>query len=122
MATPRVLDNLGRLSIITGTVTGNGTDSTVSANDGSLTITGNGTGDYTLTFGQAFTSTPIVVAQVVDATFSTDAANGVSVKASATNSVQFNAWEAVTNGTATDILNAAADLNIGFVVVGTRDR
>jgi len=116
-----VLDGLGRMHIVSGSVSASGT-AALTTNDGSATLTDNGTGDFTVTFGDAFVAAPVVVACPVDATFSTDAAVGVAVKVIATNSVQFNCWEADVEGaTATDITNAAADISFQFIAVGYRD-
>jgi hypothetical protein len=114
-----VLKNLGQLHIVTGAVAADGESMT--SNDGSASIATVSAGLFTVTFGQPFLSAPVVTCSVVDATWSTDAANGCNVVSVATNTVQIQAWEAVTNGTATDILNVATDLPVQFIAVGMRD-
>jgi hypothetical protein len=116
----KLLDLLSQGHMVYGTVTGGGTAS-VDCNDGSVTLTDNGTGDYTLTFGDVFLSAPTVVANIVDATDSTDAAHSVAVVSAATNAVQFNTKTTVTNGAATDILSSLADLNFTFMAFGKRN-
>ena len=116
-----VLKDLGQLHIVAGKVDGTDT-AALTSNDGSATLTDNGTGDYTITFGDAFMSVPAVTATVIDAAISTDAAQGVVITAVATGSVQFQTWEAVlTGGASTDIANAAGDLDFHFIAVGMRN-
>lgn len=123
MATSSVLGNLGMLHVVTGTVNASqGTDATLSSNDASATLARDGTGQYTVTFGQAFMSAPVIVAQTVDATFATTAAHTASVLASASGTAQFDIVTTTTNGTATDILSALADIDFGFVAIGLRDK
>ena len=111
-----LLDQQGQLHIVHGTVTGSGTAS-VSCNDGSITLTDNGTGDYTLTIGDAFLSTPTVLTCAVDTFAATDGLYGVTVVSSATTSVQFNAVKSGDN----DTDGAAADMSFGFVLIGLRN-
>jgi hypothetical protein len=98
-----------------------GTDAVVTTNDGSVTLTRDAAGDYTLTFGDAFLSTPTVIAQTVDATFATTAAHVATVLSSATNTAHINIITVTTNGTATDILSALADINFSVIAVGLRN-
>ena len=115
------LDQLGQGHTVHGTITGTSTAS-ISSNDGSATLTDNGTGDYTVTFGKAFLSAPTVTATPVVATFSTDAADGVSVVAVDTTSVQFNYSQPVLIGaTASDTANALADGIFTFTAMGLRN-
>ena len=53
-----VLDQLGRLHIVHGTITAvDATDAALTSNDGSATLTRGAAGEYVVTFGDAFTST-----------------------------------------------------------------
>ena len=117
-------DMLGMDQIVHGKVTGVlATDAALTSNDGSATLarSTDTNGLYTITFGQAFNAVPTVNVTIVDATFSTDAANGAVILAAATNSVQIQCWEAVTNGAGTDILNVATDLSFHFTAFGDRN-
>jgi len=116
-----VLKNLGQLHIVAGKVDGTGT-AALTSNDGSATMVDNGTGDYTVTFGEAFLAVPAVAVSHIDATLATTNANGVQIKAVSTASVQFNAWNMTISGTdATDHANAAFDLDFHFIAVGMRN-
>ena len=95
---------------------------TLTTNDGSASIADNGTGDFTITFGHAFLSAPFVTANIVDPTDSTDAAHSVAIAAVTATDVQFNVKTTVTNGTATDIVSALADVDFHYMAIGKRDR
>ena len=108
--------------IIHGKVTGvSGTDAALTSNDGSATLVRDSAGVFTITFGHAFNSVPTVNVTIVDATFSTDAAQGAVILAAAVGSTQIQCWEAVTNGAGTDILNVATDLTFHFTAIGDRN-
>jgi pyruvate/2-oxoglutarate/acetoin dehydrogenase E1 component len=85
-------------------------------------MTRNGTGDYTITFGANFRSAPVVTANPIDATFATTEVHSVTVESVSTASAAFTVVTTTTNGTATDILSAAADIDFNFVIIGSRDR
>ena len=112
-----LLDQMGQLHIVRGVISGTGT-ATVSSNDVTCTLTDNGTGNYTLTFGDVFLSAPTVSANAVDATFAaTDGAAVVSIISAATNAVVFNsifAGDEDSNG-------AAGDMDIHFHIMGMRN-
>lgn len=112
-----VLSDLGNLHIVTGVITGSGTDSTMTTNDGSAELTGNGTGDYTVTFGSTFLSAPVVVASPVVATVAATDINEVTVESIATSSVTFIYRTYTQNAT----VAAAADGNITFAAIGLRN-
>lgn len=112
-----LLDQQGNMHIVRGVITGSGTDTTVSSNDGSLTVAGAAAGDYTITFGDVFLSTPEVVANGVDTFAATDGAAVISIVSAATNAIQFNAAKAG-DGTSN---GALADMNVHFVVIGARN-
>lgn len=117
-----VLDNLGTLHVSMGLIdASNGTDAVLAGNDGSATLTRDGTGQYTVTFGDAFVSAPHVTANCVDATFATTEVHGVTLRAVSTASAAFDIYTSTTNGTATDILSALADIDFQFVAIGTRN-
>ena len=115
-----VLKDLGQLHVVAAKVVGISTAS-ITSNDGSATLTDNGTGDYTVTFGDAFLSVPAVSATVIDATISTAAAQGIVITAVATGSVQFQTWQTTLATAGTDIVNAATDLDFHFIAVGMRN-
>ena len=112
-----VLSDLGNLHAVVGTVTADGTDYTMTSNDGSASLADNGTGDVTVTFGQPFLSAPGVTATAINTFAATVGAAVVSVVASATNSVQFN----VAKSGATDVAPAALDASFGFIAIGLRN-
>jgi hypothetical protein len=115
-----LLDNMGRQHIVTGVVAANGESMT--CNDGSASIATDGTGQYTVTFGDVFLSAPVVTVSVVDTTLSTTAAQGAVVNAVTTATMQLQSWQCyVDGGTATDIINASTDLITQFIAVGLRD-
>jgi hypothetical protein len=88
---PFRVDGTGTASLLEGT-----TDAT---------LTDNGTGDYTLTFAQAFGRTPIVTATPVTTGIH------IEIKAVSTTAVQFNTF-AVADGT------TATDADFHAIVVG----
>ena len=103
-----LLDQMGQLHIVRGVISGTGT-ATVSSNDVTCTLTDNGTGNYTLTFGDVFLSAPTFAA--------TDGAAVVSIISAATNAVVFNsifAGDEDSNG-------AAGDMDIHFHIMGMRN-
>jgi len=115
-----LLDNMGQLHIVTGIV--DATGDAMTCNDGSATIATNGAGDFTVTFGQAFSSVPTCSASVVDATVDGAEAVGVSIVAAATGSLQLTSWiTTLVNETDTDITNTATDLVVHFTAIGLRD-
>lgn len=111
----------GQIQIVEGQVSASGT-AALTTRDGAATLTDNGTGDFTITFGQSFLSTPTVVANIVDATDATTEAHSVAITAVDSDSVQFAVKTTTTNGTATDILSALADIDFHFMAIGARNR
>lgn len=114
------LANLGQAHLIAGSISASGT-AALTTNDGSAALTDNGTGDFTVTFGQSFLSVPAVVATIIDPTDSTTQAHSVAILSVSTAAVRFNVKTVTTNGTATDILSALADVNFNFMAFGTRN-
>lgn len=114
-----MLTNQPQANIVYGVIdASNGTDAVYTGNDGSVTLARGGTGDYTVTFGQAFLSAPVITGAVVDATFAaTDGAHVVELAAVAAGSVQFRILD--TGGSAAD--GAVADLDFHFIAVGKRN-
>lgn len=116
-----VLSDLGNLHIVTGIITGSGTDSTVESNDGSVSITGNAAGDYTITFGSAFLSTPVMSVNAVAALGTTTdyATDGVKAMLDtvSTDSAIINVVED-TGGTDDGV---QADGNVHFIAIGLRN-
>jgi len=111
----KLLSRLGQLHIVTGSVSAD--LDTLTCNDGSATITNNGAGDCTVTFGDVFLSTPIVVTAPVGTGAATLGAPYAAVAASATNSVQFSIG--LTGDT--DTVPSVVDGAFGFVAIGLRD-
>lgn len=114
----------GQTSAISGSINGSaGTDAVLTTSDGAASLTVNGTGDFTVTFGSSFLSTPVVVATPVDATFATTESHSVTVQAVSTASVQFNVVT-LTQAAGTDAqdLSALADIDFAFVAIGARNK
>lgn len=109
-------------AVIAGSVAANGTTPTLTSTDGAASVTSDGAGVVTITFGAAFRSAPVVTANVVDATFATTEVHGVAIASVSTASAVLNTYTSTTNGTATDIVSALADLSLHFTVIGNRDR
>lgn len=116
-----LLDRLGMGHIIAGSVSA-GTDAALTTTDGAASLTRNGAGDFTVTFGQNFNASPVVVANIVDATDSTDEAHSIALASVGTDGVQFNVKTTTTNGTATEILSALADIAFHFIAIGSRNK
>ena len=117
-------DSLGQGHLVFGKITSSaGTAATLTSNDGSATMSRAAAGDYTVTFGDAFLTAPLVVANIVDATFATTATHTVVVKASATGSVQFNMATLTLTGatTSADSLALADGGDISFMAFGLRN-
>jgi hypothetical protein len=113
------LMDTGQVGVIAASIDAtSGTDAVLTTRDGAASMVRNAAGDYTITFGSSFLSTPVVVATPVDATFSTLAEHSAIVQAVDTDTVQFNIITNATNGTVT----ALADIDFHFIVVGARNR
>jgi hypothetical protein len=118
-----ILSNLGQASLVTGSVTVSaGTDAALTSNDGSASLTRNAAGNYTVTFGHAFLSAPVVTANALltvgTATeYATDAI-GVVIDAVATNSLEFNVID-VTDATTNGLLVDTGTVH--FMAFGLRD-
>ena len=113
----------GQHQMVAGSIDASaGTDAVLTSADGAATMTRNDAGDYTVTFGAAFLSAPIITATPVDATFSTDETHMVTGVAVNATDVQFNVITTTTNATATDIASALADIDFHFMCVGARNR
>jgi hypothetical protein len=112
-----VLSDLGNLHIFTAVVAADG--ETMTSNDGSATIATNGVGDFTITFGQAFLSAPVVTATALDATYAaaTDGPYNASLTAVATTSVQIQ----TAKGGDADADGAAVDAICHVIAIGLRN-
>lgn len=112
-----LLDQLGQLHIVRATVAADGESMT--CNDESASIATNGTGDFTITFGEPFIAAPIVVATVNDATYAaaTDGVYVAEVNAVSTTSVDITTAK---SGDA-DADGAAEDAICYVLIVGLRD-
>lgn len=118
-----VLDNLGRLHIVSGVINATaGTAAVLTSNDGSATLTRNAAGDYTVTFGDAFLSTPVVTTQCLDATLSTLAGPFCNLISSATNAARITIIDEARSVVGTGVARALADAgDIHFIAVGMRN-
>ena len=110
----------GNVSLLSGSIDASaGSGAVLTTSDGAATMVRGGTGDYTVTFVSDFLSAPVVVGNVVDATFAaTDGAHVVEIASVATTDVAFRVID--TGGSAAD--GAVADLDFHFVVIGKRNR
>lgn len=84
--------------LIAARVDGTGTAS-ILAGSRELTLTDNGTGDYTLTFATAFQRTPVVVASPISTTGDVI----LSIHSVSTTAVRILAWDGTDGTTAKDI-------------------
>jgi len=109
-----VLQSLGQLHVVHGSITGG---DTLASNDGSLTLTDTGTGDWTVNFGQAFLSAPTVVVTPVVATVAATLVYEATVASVTATDANIITRTYLQNGT----VAAAADVNVNFVVVGLRN-
>lgn len=126
--TSMVLDNLPHLSIVTGSVNcGAGTDAALTSNDPSSTLTRVAAGEYTVTFGQAFMSTPTVnVTFLQTIGTATTSTNCVVPQLEAVSTAAFtvNLLDVVgaTNATTGDQSDGASGDKFHFVAIGMRNR
>jgi hypothetical protein len=113
-----VLQNLGSLHIVTGRIIYTSGAPALTSNDASATVADTGSGNCTVTLGQAFRSAPAVVAQYLKATEET-VLHTVAVEQATTTALEFRI-HSDTAGT-----NALADPADGdgimFMAVGVRD-
>jgi hypothetical protein len=118
-----LLSQLGQGHIVTGTVTASdGTDAALTSNDGSASLARTATGDYTVTFGQAFLSAPTVVANTIDAAQATTAGHIVTIQTVTTTDVGFDVLTlSQAAGTSATDLAALADIDFSFMAFGLRD-
>jgi hypothetical protein len=118
-----LLDFLGRGHIVYGKINASqATDTVITSNDGSATLTRVAAGEYTVTFGDVFTAVPIVVGcpvvSITTATVSTDCPV-VTLESVSTAAVTFNILDVVGGTDATDAVQA--DHDFYFVAIGSRD-
>ena len=126
--TSMVLDNLGNLSAVAGSITvGLGASAALTCNDPSTTLATAATGVFTLTFGQAFLSTPIVTVTPYTAG-ATDTLYAAFVSSVSTTGAVINyrslahtASTATTIAVATTTGAATTDI-IHFTAIGLRNR
>jgi len=116
----------GHTAIIAAQIDGTGT-AAITTSDGAATLTDNGTGDYTVTFGSNFLSAPTVVATVIDATYATTDQPAIVILSVATDAVRFNCMMHVDHtGAGTDAttlsVGALADMDFHMVAIGKRNR
>jgi len=120
-----ISDQLGMGHVIAGTITtGAGANAVLTCNDRSAVLTRNATGDYTLTFGDTFTSAPVCVFTPMIVTFSTAALFCVHIVSVTTAAVNFNLIKQSDTGTAATTLSSINDGGasdaVHFVIVGKR--
>lgn len=108
----------GLTSIVSGSIDGsNATDAALTSTDGAATMTRTDTGDFTVTFGAAFNSAPIVTASITGAVVATEAQT-VQIITTAATDVTFTTL----NTSGTTVAVAAADLDFAFMAIGSRNR
>jgi hypothetical protein len=117
--TSSVLQNLGNLHIITGTITVTSNTWTLAASDDTTTLTDIGPGNVSLTFSPAFLAAPAVVATPLKATHEATVFYNIKVEAVSTTTVEF------VNHHDTAGTNTTADPDDGdgwmFIAIGLRD-
>ena len=118
-------DQLGQGHEVAGKVTtGAGANAVLTCNDRSAVLTRNATGDYTITFGEAFLVAPFCIFTPLIATFATSAAFQVQIVSVTTTVVNFNLIKLSLTGVAATILSSIDDGAAGdavyFQIVGKR--
>lgn len=112
-----LLQNLGNAHIFAAVVAADG--ATMTSNDGSATIATNGDGLFTITWGAAFLSAPVVVAVALDATYAaaTDGPYNASLVSVTTTAVQIQ----IAKGGDADADGAAVDAICHVIAYGLRN-
>lgn len=118
------LDNLGQLHIVTGRIIYTTGVPALTTNDGSATVADTGTGNATVTFGDAFVSAPQIIAQYYKETHVAGELDAVHVEQATTSTAEFRFQRATDTGVGTtDVAIQDPDDNEGcmFVAIGLRN-
>lgn len=112
-----VLENLGNLHLFTAVVAADGV--TMTSNDASASIATGGDGLFTITFGHAFHTAPIVGATALDATYTgvTDGVYNASITSVTTTALVIQTAKKGDAGAD----GAAVDAICHIIAVGTRN-
>ena len=119
-----VLDNLEHLHVVFGRVTYASGVPVLSSNDESATIADTGTGDATITFGEAFRSAPQVLTQRLKTSHNAANVETVHVEQVTTTVVEFRFMDIDDTGAgATDIgsNDPPEDNGCMFIIIGERN-
>ncbi len=112
-----LLDQLGQGHVVTGSITiSAGTDAVLTCNDGSAVLSRTAAGDYTVTFGEPFASTPVAVCSAVE-TFATTTSFISHIVSQSTAAIRMQV-SIVTESATVGALTDTGTLN--FIVVGKR--
>ncbi len=120
----KVLNNLGSLHIVTGTITVNSGTWTLVTNDATCTLTDIGAGNVRVNFGENFLAAPTVVATILKATHEAAVVKDVLVESSTVALAEFVHHSLDDTGAGeTDIATVDPDADDGwtFVAIGHRN-
>ena len=123
-ASSKVLNNLGNLHIVTGTITVNSGTWALTTNDSTCTLTDIGAGNVRVNFGENFVSAPSVTATILKATSEAQVIKNVIVENTTTALSEFVHHSFDDSGAgATDITTVDPDDDDGFmfVAIGVRN-
>ena len=117
------LDQLGQLHIVTGRITYSSGVPSLSSNDASASVADTGTGNCTVTFGEAFLSAPQVVASYLKATHDAADQDTVTIEQATTTTVEFRTLLTNDAGAASNVTSPdpADGDGIMFIAVGLRN-
>lgn len=112
-----LVDQLGVGHVVAGSITiSAGTDAVLTCNDRSAVLTRTAAGDYTVTFGDTFTSVPVAVCSVLE-TFATTTSFISHLVSQTTAAIRMQV-SVVTESATVGALTDTGTLN--FIVVGKR--
>ncbi len=106
--TSSVLANLGTLHIVTGRITYSTGTPSLTSNDPTATVADTGTGNATVTFGQAFSAAPQIFVEALKATHSATTHNTVICEQATTTTAEFRWLEHASPGTHMAFLTGSA--------------
>jgi predicted RNA methylase len=120
-----VLANLGQLHIVTGRILYTTGVPALTSNDGSATVADTGTGNPTVTFGDAFLTAPQVVASYFKITGEAATTQAVTVEQATTTIAEFKIHSVIDSGAGTTdlaLFDPADGDGIMFIAVGMRNK
>ncbi len=119
----KVLNNLGSLHIVTGTITVNSGTWALTTNDATCTLTDIGAGNVSVTFGENFLAAPTVVASFLKATHEAAVVKDVLVELVNVSTAEFVVHSLDDSGAGeTDIATVDPDDDDGFMFVAIGHR